>query len=177
MQKRKQPRSRRKPQATTQDVLGTGAPKRPVPPKWRPHYNNLVQLRNRLLSRQGDLTRDALEEAPTFSTHMADAGTDNFDRDLALGMLSSEQDAVYQIDQALDRIQNGTYGVCELTGKRIEPERLAAIPWTRFSLAAEKQLEAEGTRPRARLGERTDVSQGGEITEVGEGAEEESEET
>ncbi len=72
-------------------------------------------------------------------------------------MLSSEQNAVYEIDEALDRIRNGSYGVCELTGRKIEPQRLEAIPWTRFSAEAERQLEKEGGVPRARLGEREAV--------------------
>jgi len=89
---------------------------------------------------------------------MADAGTDTFDRDFALGMLSSEQDALYEIDEALNRIRDGTYGKCELTGKPIEPQRLEAIPWTRFSAAAEKQLEREGAVKKTRLGPRETVA-------------------
>lgn len=89
---------------------------------------------------------------------MADAGTDNFDRDLALGMLSNEQDALYQIEQALDRIRNGTYGICEVTGKSIEPDRLEAVPWTRFSKAAGERVEREGGLRTARLGERDTVA-------------------
>ena len=89
---------------------------------------------------------------------MADAGTDTFDRDFALGMLSSEQDALYEIDEALNRIRDGTYGICELTGKPIESRRLEAIPWTRFNAAAEKQLEHEGVLKRARLGPRETVA-------------------
>ena len=108
---------------------------------------------------QADLSKDALEEHPTFSTHQADAATDSYDRDLALGMLSSEQDALKEVDEALERIQNGTYAVCELTGKPIEDSRLEAIPWTRFSTAAEKQLEKEGAVNRARLGPRETVTQ------------------
>lgn len=115
-------------------------------------------MRERILHQTLDLSRDALQEQPAFSTHMADAGTDTYDRDLALGMLSSEQDAVYQIDQALDRIRSGTYGKCELTGKRIEEERLLAIPWTRFSAQAERQLERQGVRRRASLGRRESVA-------------------
>jgi RNA polymerase-binding transcription factor DksA len=99
---------------------------------------------------------------------MADAGTDQYDRDFALGLLSSEQDALYQVEQAMDRVRNGTYGICELTGKRIEAERLEAIPWTRFSLAAEAQLEKAGLRRRARLGDRQTV---GRITPEEESAE------
>jgi RNA polymerase-binding transcription factor DksA len=72
-------------------------------------------------------------------------------------MLSSEQDSLYQIEQALDRIRNGSYGICELTGKPIERARLEAVPWARFSLGAEKKLEQEGGRKRAALGERESV--------------------
>ncbi len=94
-------------------------------------------------------------------THMADAGTDTYDRDFALGMLSSEQDAAYAIEEALNRIRNGTYGVCELTGKRINVERLEAIPWTRFSAEAEKQLERDRAVKRAGVGPRGTIGEGG----------------
>src|SRR5207302_317547 len=132
------------------------APER-IDPRWKKHYARLLELREHLLRRQNLLARDALEEQPTFSTHMADAGTDTYDRDFALSMLSSEQDAVYEIDQAIDRIRDGTYGVCELTGERIEAGRLEAVPWTRFTVEAEKQLEKVGEVKRARLGPRNTV--------------------
>jgi RNA polymerase-binding transcription factor DksA len=119
-----------------------------------------LRLRNYLLNRQGKLARDAAEEQSVFSLHMADAGTDSFDRDLALSRISSEQDAMYEIDDALMRISDGTYGVCQLTGKPIERARLDAIPWTRFSVAAESQLEKEGAVRRARLGAREPVARG-----------------
>ena len=86
------------------------------------------------------------------------AFTDAYDRDLALGMLTSEQDALYQVEQALDRIRQGTYGRCELTGRPIQKARLEAIPWARFSTAAERELEVEGMRRRASLGERAAVA-------------------
>ena len=89
--------------------------------------------------------------------HMADAATDTFNRDFNLGVLSSEQDALYEIDEAINRICNGTYGICELTGKKIEKARLEAIPWTRFTAAAERQLEKEGTVKRTRIGPRNTV--------------------
>src|SRR6266702_3299257 len=140
MVKRKQPRARRKPKAATRDVVGNLPPPARIASKWRDHYKRLLELRDRLLNRQADLTKDALDEQPSFSTHMADAATDTYDRDFALGMLSSEQDASYEIEQAIYRIQTGSFGVCELSGKPIEAGRLEAIPWTRFSAAAEKQL-------------------------------------
>jgi RNA polymerase-binding transcription factor DksA len=111
-----------------------------------------------MLRRQGGLAQEAADQHPVFSTHMADAGTDTYDRDFALGMLSSEQDALYEIDEALNRIRDGTYGICEVTGKPIEATRLEAIPWTRFSAAAEKQLEREGAVRKTRLGPRETVA-------------------
>ena len=123
-----------------------------IPTKWKSQYRHLIELRNHLAARQADLARDASEERPAFSSHMADAGTDTFNRDFALGMLSSEQDAAYEIDGALNRIRNGSYGICEVTGKRISPERLEAIPWTRFSAEAERQLEKQRAVKRAGVG-------------------------
>jgi RNA polymerase-binding transcription factor DksA len=157
METRKRPIPRRKPKAATAEILGVSAKSKPIPRKWQKHYGHLLALREALQRRRLDLTNDALSEQPSFSTHMADAGTDTYDRDLALSMLSSEQDAIYEIDQAIDRIHSNTYGVCELTTQPIEPARLEAVPWTRFSAAAEKQLEREGTRKRTRLGYRETV--------------------
>lgn len=160
MNKRTPKRNRAtRPKASTQDIVGVRLknPAARVPRKWREHYERLVEIRERLVARQDTLSGEAAEESPTYSSHMADAATDNFDRDLALGMLSSEQAALYQIDQAIDRIRTGSYGKCELTGKPIEPARLEAIPWTRFSLEAEKKLEQEGARRRPGLGARETV--------------------
>ena len=156
--------SRKRP-ATTTEVLGPAAKPEDVRPKWRKHYKRLVELRESLEQRRTLLSKDALDEQPTFSSHMADAGTDNYDRDFALSVLSAEQDAVYEIDEALDRIRNGAYGKCELTGKPIEPERLEAIPWTRFTAEAEKRLESENAVNRTKLGDRESVPRHSAATE------------
>jgi len=121
-----------------------------------------MQFRNRLVERRGTLVREASEEQPAYSLHMADAGTDTFDRDFALSMASSEQEALYEVDHAINRIQDGSYGVCELTGKPIDPERLKAVPWTRFSASAENELETDGVVKRARLGELSDLPKSSE---------------
>jgi DnaK suppressor protein len=157
MAKRKQSKGQRKAKAATEDVIGQIHPEPAIKSKWRPHYKRLKALRDQLLNRQGTLARDAIEEQPSFSMHMADAATDTYDRDLALGMLSSDQDALYEIEEAIDRIRNGAYGICELTGKPIEKKRLEVVPWTRFTAAAEKQLEKEGAVKRVRLGPRDTV--------------------
>jgi RNA polymerase-binding transcription factor DksA len=117
----------------------------------------LAKAREALLRRRQDLLSQAAEEVTPAQINMADVGTDEYDRDWALAMASSEQELLYEIDQALNRIRNGTYGLCEVTGKPIEPERLTAIPWTRFSAEAEQRLEADGQATRARLGKRETV--------------------
>jgi DnaK suppressor protein len=144
--------------ARTAEVLGSAARPAPIDPKWRKPYARLLELMEQLAGRRVDLTNDALGEQPVFSTHMADAGTDTYDRDLALSMLSAEQDAIYEIEEAIDRINNGTYGICELTKKPIAPARLEAVPWARFSAAAEKELERKGVLKRARLGPRESIA-------------------
>jgi len=83
---------------------------------------------------------------------MADSGTDNFDRDFALSLLSADQDAMYEIEEALKRILKGTYGFCEITNKPIPKSRLEVIPWTRFTVEAQTQLEKEGALRQRRLG-------------------------
>ena len=100
----------------------------------------LLRLRDTLLKEIHQLTAEACEENPTYSMHPADAATDSFDRDLVLGLATFEQDGVYEIDAALKRIEDGTYGVCELTGQQIPWNRLEAIPWTRFTLEAERRV-------------------------------------
>jgi RNA polymerase-binding transcription factor DksA len=129
-----------------------------IPAKWQTHYAHLLELHNKLRQRKGDLHQQAREEMPVYSEHMADAGTDTYDQDFALSMASSEQNAIYEIEDAMGRIKAGTFGVCEMTGKPIEPARLAAIPWTRFSADAERELESRGEVGRARLGERAAVT-------------------
>jgi len=157
MAKRKPSIVRSKPKASTKDIVGPAPRNRRINPRWQKHYDSLSALRDNLLRQQVDLAKDALDEKPTFSSHMADAASDSYDRDLALSLLSSEQDALYEIDEALDRIRNGKYGICELTGKPIEARRLQAIPWTRFSAAAENELEKQGGFKRPHLGRREPV--------------------
>jgi DnaK suppressor protein len=150
-----------RPKATTRDVINP-PPKPPkINPKWASQYRHLIDLRNHVVRQRGMLTQDANEEQPSFSEHMADAATDSYDRDFALGMLSSDQNALYEIDQAIRRIENNTYGICELTGKPIQRERLVAIPWARFSLEAEHQLELRGGGNRTRLGALGSVAETG----------------
>ena len=120
--------------------------------EWQIFYNRLLELRDQLLRQMNGLAKESAQEMAGYSLHMADSGTDNFDRDFALSLLSSDQDAVYEIEEALKRIERNTYGVCELTGKSIPKARLEAIPWTRFTVQAQAQLERDGALRSRRLG-------------------------
>jgi len=101
--------------------------------------------------RSEQLTQSA-ERLESHSMNMADQATDEFDHDLALGRPSAQQNALYEVEAALRRIEDGSYGVCEETGEPIPAARLRAIPWTRFARAVESRLESEGAVPGARLG-------------------------
>jgi RNA polymerase-binding transcription factor DksA len=144
--------------ATAASILGISVPKAGPPvlgtvrPEWEKYYRHLLELRDRLSSQMTGLAKESAEEVPGYSLHMADSGTDNFDRDFALSLLSADQDAIYEIDEALKRIQKGTYGICELTGKSIPKARLEVIPWTRFTVEAQAQLERDGALRQRRLG-------------------------
>ncbi len=123
-----------------------------IKPEWTKFYERLIELRDQLVRQMNGLAKESAQEMAGYSLHMADSGTDNFDRDFALSLLSSDQDAIYEIEEALKRIERNTYGVCELTGKQIPRSRLEAIPWTRFTVHAQAQLEREGALRQRRLG-------------------------
>lgn len=74
--------------------------------------------------------------------HMADLGSDTFDQDFALGLAESERTRLKEIDEALQRIEDGTYGVCQMTGKPIPRARLLAKPWAKYTIEAARQAEA-----------------------------------
>lgn len=158
--------------ATAAAILGLSAPRNPgandhaqgeVRPEWVKYKKHLLELRERLRSQMEGLAKESAEQMAGYSLHMADSGTDNFDRDFALSLLSSDQDAIYEIEEALRRMQRGTYGTCELTGKPIPRSRLDAIPWTRFTVEAQSQLEREGALRQKRLGSLGTVDAAGTI--------------
>jgi RNA polymerase-binding transcription factor DksA len=121
--------------------------------EWRWHYGVLIALRERLVAEQIERLKEASEALEPHSMSLADSATDEFDHDLSLSDLSAKRDALYEVDQALRRIVDGCYGICEVTGKPIPPARLRAVPWTRFSKEVEAELERNGVLSRARLGE------------------------
>jgi RNA polymerase-binding transcription factor DksA len=118
---------------------GTG-----VPRKWQWHYNALGRLRDHLVD---DLCVQLAQTAKPIeppSLDAADSATDESDRTLAVSLLSGEKNALQEVETAMQRILEGTYGICEKSGKRIPLQRLRAVPWTRFTKEAEDEIEKEG---------------------------------
>jgi RNA polymerase-binding transcription factor DksA len=155
--------------ASLADILGfnprKGKPAEPmsdkdVPEKFKRYFKLLLDLRVHLtegIERHSEetLKRSAKDDAGDLSAygqHMADAGTDTFDRDFALSMVASEQEALSEIDAAIKRIHDGSYGMCEITQKPIAKERLLAVPFTRYSAEAQKDLERNRHRSRTQAG-------------------------
>ena len=138
-------------QRSNQPVMWTPSGKMKLKPEWQGYYNTLLDLRERIQLQMNGLAKESATQMEGYSLHMGDSGTDNFDRDFALSLLSSDQDAIFEIEEALKRIERDTFGICELTNKHIPKTRLEAIPWTRFTVEAQAQLEREGALRQKRL--------------------------
>ncbi len=126
----------------------------------------LLDLRDRLLDEidfhaSDNLKRtqrDASSDLSAYSFHMADAGTDNFDREFALSMVSNEQEALYEINDALKRLEIGAFGTCEMCGKPIPKARLDAIPWTRYTVDCQTEMEKTRQKPSRQVFQMSDFS-------------------
>jgi RNA polymerase-binding transcription factor DksA len=142
--------------STTEAILGNNHKEQKLDPFIRGQRDKLLQLRDAMVDSMAGVAQDTLRsraegsEASAFGMHQADAGSDAYDRDFALSLLSQEQDALYEIDQALKRIELGTYGVCEMSGKPISHARLEAIPFARFTVECQSQLEKQNKASRVR---------------------------
>jgi RNA polymerase-binding transcription factor DksA len=129
-----------------------------------------MDLRERLLEALTGMARDTIRNAPEGSEasgsgmHQGDAGSDAYDREFALSVLAKEQDALYEIDQALRRIQKGTYGVCEMSEELIPQARLEAIPFARLTVTCQAQWEKEYGNRRFRPSDEVGFS-GGNLIE------------
>ncbi len=148
-----------------------------VPEKFRRYYRLLLELRNHVLTQLGEHTEETLLKSAKddsgdlsgYGQHMADAGTDTFDRDFALSLVSNEQEALAEIEAAIKRVHAGTYGICETTQKPISKERLLAVPFTRYSTEAKKEVERHSHRSIERGGLFGDGAEeeGGKISDGG----------
>ena len=130
-----------------------------IPNKWKKYYKLLLELRTHVKEELALHTSETLKQSSKdnsgdlsgYGSHQADAGTETFDRDFALGILSNEQDALNEIEEAIYRIKDGTYGICEETGKPINKERLTVVPFTRFSLEGQEAFEKNNRKRRNKV--------------------------
>ena len=130
------------PGASTPNSCGPETP----PPQWAWHYRTLLHLRDRLMRAYAEHSTEAAAPIETCGVNDADTAQEQLDRDVLLAELRAEDDELFEVDSALQRIRDGTYGLCEKTGQTIPASRLRAIPWTRYSLAAAQTLEQHATR-------------------------------
>lgn len=118
--------------------------------------DRLLQLKDTLLDSMSGVGRDSLRnraeggEASAFGMHTADAGSDAYDRDFALSLLSQERDSLFEIDAALKKINDGNYGFCEISGKAIPHNRLEALPFARYTVECQAELEKTNRLTRVR---------------------------
>ena len=85
--------------------------------------------------------RDAAGDLSAYSLHMADVATDNYDREFSLGLADKEQVIVHRIDTALDKIDEGNYGDCELCNKKISVVRLKVVPYAELCVPCQEKQE------------------------------------
>ena len=163
--KPKQVKAQKHSAASIADILGFNPVKKEsaailsekeIPGKWKRYYKLLIELRKHVKDELDLHTSETLKQSSKdnsgdlsgYGSHQADAGTDTFDRDFALGILSNEHDALNEIEEAIYRIKNGNYGICEETGKPIKKERLTAVPFTRYSLEGQIEFEKNSKKRR-----------------------------
>jgi RNA polymerase-binding transcription factor DksA len=161
--------------ASLDDILGLSggvpgpvAKEGTVPRKFQKYHKLLIELRDEVreelnLHSNDTLKRSQKDDAGDIATSV-DAGTDNFDRDFALSLLSTEQEALNEIEQAIQRIYKGSYGICEVTGEPIKEERLEAVPFTRFSVEGQKEHEQNTRKRVSRAGAFLNEASGEKIT-------------
>lgn len=110
----------------------------------------IAEFKERLLEMQRQLTRmlkgstaeiKKPDEATGYSQHQADQGTDDFDRTISLEVTGKEYEILRQIERALEKIEESTYGICDVTGEDIPKARLEAVPYATMTVKAQEKME------------------------------------
>lgn len=111
------------------------------------HYRELLLMKRReLVGDMSSMEREALRSTQgsnlsNLPLHMADMGTDNYEQEFTLGLVEKDRQLLREINRALAKIMDGSYGICEGTGKPISKPRLEAQPWAKYSIEYARQLE------------------------------------
>ena len=116
-----------------------------TPSEIRKFKSLLLAKRNEILGNVASMEDETLHrqrsDLSNMPIHMADVGSDNYEIENTLGLMDSERKLLREIDEALDRIEEGTYGTCEGSGKLIPKARLEAIPWAKYCVEHANMLE------------------------------------
>lgn len=115
----------------------------------------LLEKRRGLIGDMNGIQAEALRmgiegggtDLSTIPTHPADMGSDNYEQEFSLGLLESERALLEEINEALERIEEGSYGICAGTGKPIGIPRLTARPWAKYGIEYARMLEKGITPP------------------------------
>jgi RNA polymerase-binding transcription factor DksA len=154
LHKSAEPQKKTPPKAPAQEKKAVPQPAKPAKPALKCPFSEkelerfktlLLDLRARLTGQVASLANESLtvaDETPS------DDRTDDFDREFALNVAGSVQDALFEIDEALRRIVEGRYGICEISAKPIEKERLKALPYARYCVSVQAEMEKGRTRYR-----------------------------
>lgn len=117
-----------------------------IPPQWAWHFRTLLHLRERLERAHHEHASEVNLPPDTDSNDLADSAQERAERDVLWAELGAESDKLFEIDCALQRIRDGVYGFCESSGRAIPPERLRAVPWTRYSREVAAAQESRASR-------------------------------
>ncbi len=103
----------------------------------------LEEMRSKMTSTLKQSTAEVKkpDEATGYSQHQADQGTDDFDRKINLELTSQEFQVLRQIERALEKVHDGTYGICDISGEEISKARLEAMPYALTTVKAQERLE------------------------------------
>jgi DnaK suppressor protein len=142
-------RERTPKRVPNRDKSGLGSQSRLSSADLRHYRELLLKKRREILGNVSEIEGEALRKSrldasgdlSSMPIHMADLGTDNFEQEFSLELMDSARKLLVEIDDALNRITTGTYGICEGTGKPITKARLEAQPWARYSVEYAKMVE------------------------------------
>lgn len=117
--------------------------------EYAPYKKLLLSLREKLVGKVDYMQEEALKKSRQDASgdlsnvpiHMADVGTDNYERELMIELIQNGEDSVRNIDDALERIEEGTFGICEACEKKINRERLKAVPYASLCISCQREEE------------------------------------
>ncbi len=142
--------AQKRKKVSRQKVSATRTKKRRLTAAEKEHFKKMLLEKRREISRnvneiEGETLKksrlDASGDLSSMPIHMADIGTDNYEQEFALGLMDSERKLLREIDDAMGRLEQGIYGICEGTSKPIPKARLEAQPWARYCVEHARKLE------------------------------------